>query len=471
MKLPMIFIFAALPMWVMSQANTNYFEYANKEFEWKYTGHISPFEKSMKELYDRLFLAPTTSAITSNNSSIFDQEFKNRISHDVFDSASFYVQTDTGELLRSKLRFLYNNRGIILEVKEEEWNNKGVKVQALRKNYTCEPDGRQNEIITAHWNTFNKRWRYVDKLKMYYDDAENLEYSELYRCDSVVQKWEMTTRIDYTFDSVNRMMNKTIADWDPKKFDWKNANQLKFNYNADGLLSQQMFLRETDFLVDFQTYKKMSFSYSEGKVNDIVVANVTQTVNNYAKFSYKYDYWGNTTGIYEYKKLRNGAEWSPENKLEFTYNKLNKLDEEVYMSWDNAFSQWDTVWVHRYGYNFAENWIEIDIFNKNTATQLLEKSGRIRFYNSNRQSFALEKVKPGVGTLKMNANTCAGELSFNGLRNNTEIIITDVNGKRVYNTSTSNARQKIDVNSYPKGIYMVTITDGSSTSVVKVVKR
>ena len=381
------------------------------------------------------------------------------------------IQSSSKEVLWSNSKYLISKPGYI---KYYEWDNhwqylhnstltyneKGVLIEKeinimvpgdTKYKFFWIYDNYDNliEYTVHHW--INKNWEVYLSQKIFitYDESGNIleMMSQIFEEDVWINFWETEYElgnqgewIEYTeyiwenemwvndlkhldivwYSWINfQLESYVVQTWDSG---WVNTDKFSMTYNEN--IYSGIWEKYDD--ESWILYERETYTFNEFEEVDLYELHDGEIWVNSEKYSFIHDELGSITRYtFEFWEEEN---WSIDTDVKFllTYNSNNDLTEEIVQLWDKTYNLWyDIQKFVNYDFQYFEMGLEeiiirthLDIY-PNPATSILT-------------------------------------VDFSEGGNGAEMIqIFTVNGQKVYDEKLIGSQNKIDVSTFPKGLYII----------------
>lgn len=203
------------------------------------------------------------------------------------------------------------NNGQTMIVKDYNWENEENHWMIRIANYYFFSDeGRLDSIELQEYVTINYRLF----TKTYYDYEDGLltsEWSEE-KFDEY-DDWEQVARLEYSYDSINRLQQVNTMKWDKFYDRWSTFEILEYAYDSLGNIAAET------------AYDYDSYEMERTKKYEIV---------------YSYNSQNLLSEITEYVEGWNEGNFIPDRKLSYEYDASFNLNVETLFTWDYDLDNW-----------------------------------------------------------------------------------------------------------------------------------
>tara|TARA_Y100000815_G_scaffold184128_1_gene167899 strand:+ start:2084 stop:3238 length:1155 start_codon:yes stop_codon:yes gene_type:complete len=282
--------------------------------------------------------------------------------------------------------------------------------------------------------------------------------------DSETDTWTNSYRSEYTF-SGNDVLNSLTQMWDGDG--WVNASRSSYSY-SDGLQSEEI---EESWNKDTSSWilsEKAEYSYNtEGKLV-LTVYYLWSTALADWEFDWQETISRGSSSRTTLTEDYEGGEWINSLLSTATIDEDGFVVESIDQTWDTTNEEWvnesrnirsknddgwiDTILIQTW-YDITENW---------------EDGAKIIF--SYRNSLGIEKLE-AAGELTVYPNPAQNILNISDSHSLRGFKIYSLNGQEIKNYKLNSSRQ-LDVSSLQKGMYVLSLEDGTSqTQFKKFIKK
>lgn len=250
-------------------------------------------------------------------------------------------------------------------------------------------------------------------------------------------------RVTYTYDPNGKLEIRSLYDWDSANNEWVIIRKHVFTYDEDNRVTEGVEYEwkssESEWIPGFH---REVYSYDDN-------GNLTEENNYYRdyeanewvhqwRFLYTYDINKNLTEQIKMEGDPEANDWFNHMSYFCTYDANGNPTEEITNYWDSDVSDW--IYQRKSVYY----WSELTTSISNNPIDL----NYIIYPNPTNDLVALESNVPGLHT----------------------IIITSLNGQLIYSTKTVGSTLHIDLSSFQKGIYFITIRSRDYMRTEKIIK-
>ncbi len=298
---------------------------------------------------------------------------------------------------KDKDSWVYNSGGLIVNYVSFIWDN-GEWKNLLRKIIKYTSDSQTESILNQNWNASLDEWEnYIQNIYSY-NAGKNIKV--------VRQLWipASSTWFDYSV-SLYKYEEGLIVEY--KNFSYSqdttiNTSGMKimYNYNQNKKVSLKTYLRFDPVNIDWENYKKYSFSYESGKTT---ISSIWDTINdewiNYLFYQYILDDAGHTISTLSKKWDLESGKWENSSKTEKEYDDFNHLIQTDESKWDKMSESWKLKTRYHYFWNrFITGTADISIINNfafypNPAHDILHLSCDCIGENAIVEIFTLRGIK------------------------------------------------------------------------------
>jgi hypothetical protein len=330
------------------------------------------------------------------------------------------------------------------------------------------------------------------------------------RLDSVIYVGT-TDKYDYLYNSLGQNTSVIYYTWNNSLLKYEKVSKMDYSYNDKGLCNlDQKSLWDKDLKL-FVLSRKNDFNYDE--YNQQLISNAfawNGTDKNWVHYA-KYDF----ENTYNGQKLASTILFEnllKKEKYVFTYD-TNGLTSTIYSSWNNSFGRWDIRKKEEYTYDSESNLTKMQSFsysalsvggmgwiisdaaviylynNTYTTNQLIIPHNYIfpkmflpsdfkvnhmitkinlpneiflRYYYSSMEVTGINDLEALKTTIFPNPATDFLNIQWIGNQHSLNVELVDISGKKVFTGMIEN-NSKLPIQVYPKGLYLINISDNNKT--------
>lgn len=346
----------------------------------------------------------------------------------------------------TRILYSYDANGNLIEETTYRWDdNSWIETQRYcwmgcfggQKKYSYDS---QDNIILFLWNSWNPYaniWQGWDSIIYTYDGngyiISEVSYGE-YQLD--IDEWPLNDSTVYTYDANGNQTEKCRYYWDRDQNKWKGCDpQWVYTYDANGNLTKTIRYQEVNSR--WRWFQKNVYTYySNGNLtSETCYVNWNNGLDD-ERWVYKYDAHGNRT-------MKTGFHWEFYKWVQFsryvyTYDAYGNLTEENLGYWDSETNDWRSS-TKRVSY-----WSEL-ITQIGTSS---EQHQCIIYPNPTNSQLTIETDQP----------------------DHYSINITTLNGQQVFSGEMEGSSRQLDLSSFQKGVYFITIRSNGFVTTRKIVK-
>lgn len=321
-----------------------------------------------------------------------------------------------------KLTAIYNSENIPIQTIEQDYDeNIQQYVNVLRSLIQYYANYKKYIELQQTWN--GTQWINHKKTTYFYNQNTLLEEEIIELWNNNLQTWEYDTRKTYNYTSFGKIAVEAKYVW---VNGWRPDMKEEYEYDMTGNLVQYTMF--------------------------------TNNGSNFVPFSrliYQYDSEGNLLEIFE--QSWNGTVFDNSHRQSYIYyNDL--LSAVVYYYWHSGLLSWFFYYKIEYTYNYLYNVVTLmEDFNYDELQSTWIPNQRTQYFYSdldvtNILGYSEDDIKCFPNPAK---NTLC--IFISSPEKFCNIKITDMKGQIVYNTSSLQNINRIDVSSFPAGNYSIVI--------------
>ena len=393
------------------------------------------------------------------------------------------------------------------------WNTEIQSFDPIDK-YEYTYDASENKIldISYSWNIDTQSFFPIDKFEYTYDANGSNTFQINYNWNTDTQSFVPNSKYEFTYDAnVNRTLTLGyIWNTDNQSFAPNYKDESTYDANGNRILFISYFLFNNGFVPNYKEESTYDVNGNQTLYIDYLYT-INQTSVPRSKYEYTYDANGNRILYIDYSWNFNTQSFVPNKKYEYTYDANGNLTLYIVYSWNSdtqslvPVSKEDRTYNNGLPITFVTQktiykWYSgLGIFKPSFKTEYatildndtqLHRKGVLYQYDTNfnvwnafvgdeynsylyytKTALSTETIDNNLISIYPNPTSDLLYVSHPEL-NSLDIQITDLSGRQMY----SGAIQKelpLNVSSYAKGIYLVTIenkeTDKKKT--YKIIKK
>ncbi len=369
-------------------------------------------------------------------------------------SMSYIWKGSAWENDEAKEEYTYDDNGNLIQHINSVWVDNQY-LNSEKNTYTYDNNGNKTQEISYSWD--GGVWTNSWKEEFVFDDKEKLAQIINYYGDG--SQWVNSDKSDFIYDISDQLTEIVSSDWDGN--DWIESEKYENSYDSNGNISHSYY------------------SYWEAEQWEVL-----ETIN------YAYDSKGNMT-LFEismtdftiYKEESVYDDFG--NRTENSFFNLNWETQQLEKSWkteytyDNGFSFEDLILPLA---AIDENEIDgvgLELMFKHKLMQLTDYvgAGETWEFDSNYLLEYSDQGITGIGEensetrMSLYPNPANNLLSIEtGISDACYIEITSLNGKSVFSGKMQGPSQQLDLSSFPKGVYLVTLRSEEMVEIRKLIK-
>ena len=347
-------------------------------------------------------------------------------------------------------------------------------------NYTY--DGNNNETGRLYKNWNGSVW--VNDVQIFFTyDGNNLQTSEVQQI-WVANSWQNYEQYLFTYDMYHNRITETNQGWTGTA--WMNAIKHTYTYVGNNNLIKDLSQHWEDvnavwinwtqnlYTYDgnnnqltntFQVWNGLSFDNSGRSTNmydgnNQLIDNLTQIWDgtqwrNATHITYSYAGDDNT---YVFSQDWNGSNWENSFRINNTFNANHQFIQSLYEYWEGSTWLKGTQSFRSYG--------EGDFITGSSTRNFDENSQLIVSGDSTHNFFktvvGIENVVDASGDFTLYPNPSSGNITISAKTEIGDVKIYNLLGVQVFSQKVLEQSLEINLNGYPKGIYLVILGEGSN---------
>ncbi len=314
---------------------------------------------------------------------------------------------------------------------------------------------------------------------------------------TATNEWFLDLKRSYSYDNDSNIIDYTYKLWDNEINDWETLSKRTYLYDADSNLIEFIDFRkyQNEEVYEWSSIFKHIYSYNAYNqlIEDLSYSSWNNETNDWESL-FKYNYTNNSAGnpieVLVFKWDFISEIWNNYSQTEITYNSNQQLTEEYKQKWDPLISNWENYSLKTVLYNDDYQKLESKleywstdywyVESKNTYQHdenqnLINITGFDTFdwwssthYYSEYDILLNNSENDLQNPISIFPNPSSDFININGIEDEVRIIIYNLTGKKVLETS---AKNNIDVSSLNKGVYIVNVKSSTLNKNMKLVKN
>lgn len=361
---------------------------------------------------------------------------------------------------------------------------------------TYDNNGYYEFYIYLKWNVDLNRWDNYWKEETDYDANGNLLLLVSWDNDDL-NEWIYNYKEEHTFNTEGLKETSIIYFWEIQFNDWRPNDKEEYSHNGSGLLIEklQYFWNGVNWVLQTNT----EYTYT---ITDKIDYQVTfilfydEWINN-SKIDFDYD--ANDNEILYFRSDWDDNQWINEYKRESIFDNNNNMTSQTASLWNETNNEWVYSWKRESNYDENNHLIMNSNYNWSTDLQIWigtskyesiyndEEKVDIRIYyvwNDNTNEWTLDEkeflyrtitgIPEDFETDNLMIYPNPVESVLNIKRQSTDNIncsIISISGQKLMQFQLSGSNAQINVDNLPKGVYMLHINNGTTTTVRKIIKN
>lgn len=358
--------------------------------------------------------------------------------------------------------FKYNDRGNIIEfiANEKAPESSTYKIFYNAKNqvdsivsiywYIAETNPQEKTLLRFKYDVNGNLTKRVDSLYFYDHKDWYNEYEENYYYSE--NKLDSITTKEYNFD-----------------FSWWNPALYSFSYDKDNLLSSISHKYFNNFYTNYGWHNDLNIkkNYSSGLLKEEIVEDMPNMSEQFRKYKTEFSYNNNQISYVEsYDSIDNQWIYAGRSELEF-----NTFEEGIYIP-PLGYTNPENNDVDFKVFVESLNNCEFPLFNKGLSVAMgysYDETGKSHlestlkaYYSPVNFNLVTSNDHLNTTTIMIYPNpTSDGKITIDGLaeNDNNRIYIFDIRGELKGTLSTTKINTQIDLSSFPRGIYIINVTN------------
>lgn len=327
-----------------------------------------------------------------------------------------------------KTIYVYDASNKVTLQTEQSWNTTTQKFENSYRETTTYTSGKYAGGIVEDWNSTTANWDFNWKNVLSYNSNNLPDNAVFYNWNGL--QWVLDSRETLTYNGVNKIISDLSENWISSQ--WVNSRKTLLTYDANNKIVTSRSADWDDFNSNFGPVKDRTDYVLDATGNRI---SETQTF----------------TGVIN-------------NKKDYTYNTSSLMS-----SFANPFKDKTGIDYLFEDFPHVNKPLGYNYFSYNTSTSTFENTSRTIYDYTNAIVLAIDKFETTNPTIAIFPNPTQGLLNIvvTEFSPSAQIIITDMLGKTKYSKKTEQVNTVTNTSGYAKGIYLVTVADGSKKGVKK----
>ena len=375
----------------------------------------------------------------------------------------------------------------------------------------------QGQCVFIEFFTLNESDEMVKYRKMIYSYWPNGKIKKFqvqtWRVD--LNDWVRVLKIEYTYE-LDLITESQVFSWDVELNDWDISSKDIYDYDEDNRLI--LITTKTTYTGSWENHKKEAYSYNDDNYPYLWIG--SQWLEGVwmpsDKREHFFDENGNLNLIIDSDWIEETEIWQEHQKSTYTYNDDNQRilavytvyetedlqwhnlykDEYIKDEYDNRIIEIDYIWEAEswlkqskeewaFDYSYPANLILFPMALGSSYTHMLTKKNSFHwndavwypwtnknYYYSPKEINDIEEYPKSHIMIYPNPNKGAFKLEIEHLALPTTVSIIDLTGKvlwhEILKPSAIKTIRDYDLSGYPKGIYLIKISNDTKSSTYKV---
>ena len=322
-------------------------------------------------------------------------------------------------------------------------------------------------IVPYHGSEING-WRECSVRGYTYDENGNQTISAHFTLDETTQDWIGYLKREYGYDENGNKTFEIDYHWDKTTNDW--IEYWKREYAYDGNNNRVLITNFQWETVEWREDWKIKYEYTYDENNNILTKDyyLDHDINDWLvimRYEYAYDENGNRVLELTMDWNYSINEWEVNTKYEYEYDEYGKKNLQLKFHGDFGTKT-------EYFYDEYDNLIQRITFSRDEITEDWMAREKVEWYYSNHnQSTQISKYFQNDFLLKIYPNPTNSiitiETEYPDLYS---IQIASLNGQLLLSKEFEGTTHQIDLSSFQKGVYLITIRSENFLITRKIVK-
>lgn len=231
-----------------------------------------------------------------------------------------------------------------------------------------------DSIHSYHWDEENLKWNLSSRVKFTYDTHGNIMQELNYEWNEGKKQWVQRWKITFSYNENRHLSQRLYYEWSNTIGDWVEDEKNEYFYNDKGYLFQNLHYHKNKSNNQWDINWEKNFVYDEN-------GNKVQQLFNGTKTEFTLDdnenvaqellhIWDESEKLWVYRRKvenqfdsngnlileqrflwdKDNNQWLNDSKSEYTYDQYNNLKNNIYYTWDKS-NQWNAIWNDEYTYN------------------------------------------------------------------------------------------------------------------------
>lgn len=317
--------------------------------------------------------------------------------------------------------------------------------------YYYENNGKNISFLAFTWSSTQMKFIRTSKEEYFYDKVNNVNLINYYTWDNSLNQWSIFYKFEKTYDEKNQPYIEYTYIWNKTENKWEVYEKVDKIYSYDANDNISTIIR-TQTKSGTISKTKSDYTYFN--------KNISSCINWFLDINERPETWKYST------------------KQEYVYDlNSNKTEEKSYDINPNNTAIWilkgKTEYVYNSNLNYSQLILPIGLKSNNqlmsvkgfdiSGTQTVE----VKYYYSSMEVTGIENLSVLKMTVFPNPATDFLNIQWNENKSILNVKLFDITGKKVFSGMVDNNYQ-LPIQVYPKGIYLVNISDGKTTKTEKV---
>lgn len=328
--------------------------------------------------------------------------------------------------------YAYDGNNRVIQTIDQNWISATNKLENSYRETATYVGGKYAESIGEEWDDSSLSWVYKWKDVFSYNASNLIESSLSYKWDGL--QWVIDFRGTLTYNGSTKISALLEEKWVSSQ--WVNSTKTLLTYDANNKIV-------TNRTAEWDVFNDI---FKENDGTDYVLDATGNRISE--------------TNVFTYNNVANNY------KKEYSYDSSSLMS-----SFANPFKDKTGIDYLFEDFPHVNKPLGYNYFTYDNATSTYKNTSRTKYDYTNSILLATERFEKANATITLFPNPTSDLLNIElaVFSPATQIIITDILGKKIYSQKVESVNTAVNTSGYAKGVYLVAIIDSNKKDVKKLV--
>lgn len=328
--------------------------------------------------------------------------------------------------------YAYDGNNRVIQTIDQNWISATNKLENSYRETATYVGGKYVESIGEEWDDSSLSWVYKWKDVFSYNASNLIESSLSYKWDGL--QWIIDFRGTLTYNGSTKISALLEEKWVSSQ--WVNSTKTLLTYDANNKIV-------TNRTAEWDVFNDI---FKENDGTDYILDATGNRISE--------------TNVFTYNNVANNY------KKEYSYDSSSLMS-----SFANPFKDKTGIDYLFEDFPHVNKPLGYNYFTYDNATSTYENTSRTKYDYTNSIVLATERFEKANATITLFPNPTSDLLNIElaVFSPATQIIITDILGKKIYSQKVESVNTAVNTSGYAKGVYLVAIIDSNNRDVKKLV--